>query len=111
VSVGTAERVRQRARALPGERGADTLDLGLQGAGIDGGRRLGRSVARCLRWRWHPRSGYPGWRQCLYPSGRPMQESTKTLGTIGGAGVGAAAQLYVEVSARYRPATAACRRS
>jgi hypothetical protein len=40
-----------------------------------------------------------------------MQESTKTLGTIGGAGVGAAAQLYVEVSARYRPATAACRRS
>ncbi|HEY1776161.1 MAG TPA: aspartate/glutamate racemase family protein [Solirubrobacteraceae bacterium] len=36
-----------------------------------------------------------------------MAESAKTLGIIGGAGVGAAAQLYVEVSARYRAASAA----
>jgi aspartate racemase len=36
-----------------------------------------------------------------------MAESAKTLGIIGGAGVGAAAQLYVEVSARYRAAAAA----
>jgi len=36
-----------------------------------------------------------------------MAESEKTLGIIGGAGVGAAAGLYVEVSARYRAAAAA----
>ena len=36
-----------------------------------------------------------------------MRESAKTLGIIGGAGVAAAAQLYVDVSARYRAATAA----
>lgn len=36
-----------------------------------------------------------------------MAESAKTLGIIGGAGVGAAAQLYIDVSARYRAANAA----
>jgi aspartate racemase len=36
-----------------------------------------------------------------------MDESAKILGIIGGAGVGAAAQLYAEVCARYRAAAAA----
>jgi aspartate racemase len=36
-----------------------------------------------------------------------MEQSAKILGIIGGAGVGAAAQLYVDVCARYRAATAA----
>jgi aspartate racemase len=35
------------------------------------------------------------------------QDNDRTLGIIGGAGVGAAAQLYVDVSARFRAATGA----
>lgn len=38
---------------------------------------------------------------------RAMQDSANILGIIGGAGVGAAAELYVDVSARFRAATAA----
>ena len=36
-----------------------------------------------------------------------MAEHDRTLGIIGGAGVGAAAQLYIDVCARFRAATAA----
>jgi len=109
VLVDAPQRVPDGARAPVGDRRADALDLSLQGR-VDDNRGGGWRAARCLRLIGHAQTRLPrlgGNASILSFAEQAMHESEKTLGIIGGAGVGAAAALYVEVAARYRAVAAA----